>query len=84
METAGISSPATGMSIGLLIGLVHGGVVTVFATSVLADVRPSFPEGGTGKEHAVGDHPRTAVAAWLISHALFGAVVGGVYLAAVR
>ena len=57
MDLAGISSVATGMSIGLLIGLVHGGVVTVFATSVLADVRPSFPDGGAGKEHAVGDQP---------------------------
>jgi hypothetical protein len=82
VEVTRISSVASGMSLGAVVGVLHGAVAAAVATAVLAHIPPSLPDGGAGTEHSLGRHARAATAVWLIAHAVFGLVVGGVYLAA--
>jgi hypothetical protein len=70
------------MSIGFLIGLLHGAAAMVAAGWVLTHLHGLVRSGELAKPgRALTGYGRSTPVVWMIAHAAFGASVGAVYAA---
>lgn len=82
LDAFAVSSVGEGMSIGFLIGLLHGAAAMVAAGWVLTHLHGLVRSGELPKPgRALTGYGRSTPVVWMIAHAAFGATVGAVYAA---